>query len=528
VQLPDVEHFGLALALTGPGLACVGDAEGRLLQVSDQVCTLTGYSRDELVGRSFLALASGATDRSVYVQIWEDLTAGKVWEGELSNLTKGGEFYWVRATLTPIMDKEGRLARFVVSQTDVTPYKRSVLHYEQEVIKLSAVAEGLSAARDAAVQADKLKLEFLAGMSDSFRTPLHAILDFAQVLSSAKRSGEEAAQAETVQSIVASGRGLLSTLDELLDWLSVAGGAATLNIEPTSLTSVIDDVLVDTRSLAEKRGVSLLLPPPGLEFVAECDSRRLQQVLRMIMEQSLENSREDGWLSIDVQHETNELKLIVADSGRDLPAGTIGCSHKASPCWLRRESVCCPLPELRLSLALGLMRSMGGDLVVSSQPELGTRFTLTLPLSRVVITEQAPSGKVTLGRPLLILSVEDNVSNARLLNAYISRIESATLLEAGTAIQGLKLALGLKPDVILMDIHLPGMDGYEALARIKSDSRLSSCKVVALTIESHPEQVRRGLKAGFDDYLIKPLIFENLVTSLAKLTNEALPRLPST
>jgi CheY-like chemotaxis protein len=122
---------------------------------------------------------------------------------------------------------------------------------------------------------------------------------------------------------------------------------------------------------------------------------------------------------------------------------------------------------------------------------------------------------------LLILSVEDNLANARLLNAYIDRLEGATLLEANTAFHGLKLAASMRPDVILMDIHLPGMDGYEALKRIKADSRLASCKVAALTSDAHPEQVRRGLRAGFDAYLTKPLMFESLVRALDDLTWDA-------
>lgn len=516
-----LENFNLESSLSEHFLVCVGDSEGKLLQVSERFCALTGYSREELVGQNFLNLTSGAHSRSFFENLWGDLTSGKGWQGELSNLTKAGEFYWIQATLTPVMDRDGRLVRFVSLMTDVTPYKRKVLNYEQEVIKLSAMAEDLSASRDAAVQADRLKSEFLAGLSSSFRTPMSSILGFAQLLERSSNLKNNKEHLEHAQEILQAGRLLLETIDDLLEWSRAEAGSLKLKIEPLMLQAVTDSALSDISALAAERDISLLQPSRDVEVYAECDGQRLQQVLYALLSIAVENNRAGGWVSLDVKHEENEAIIVVADSGHGISPEQLACVAHSDTCAFDAALAFYQRPGLRLSLALSLMRVMGGSLDIDSQLEVGSSFTLTLPLSHAVKGEQEAGRKINLGRPLLILSVEDNLANARLLNAYVDRLEGATLLEANTAFHGLKLAAAFKPDVILMDINLPGMDGYEALKRLKADHRMARIKVAALTSDSHPEQVRRGLRAGFDAYLTKPLMFESLVKVLAALTRDA-------
>ncbi|WP_182482606.1 PAS domain S-box protein [Calidithermus roseus] len=373
-------------------------------------------------------------------------------------------------------------------------------------------ASSLQAAKEEAERANRAKSEFLSRMSHELRTPLNAILGFAQLL---HMEALEREQAESVEQILRAGHHLLELVNEVLDITRIEAGRISLSIESVPLCGVVRECLDLLRPLAQQRHIAL--QTDGLEggqFVL-ADRQRLKQILLNLLSNAIKYNREGGWVRLSCQPHSGEwLRLSISDSGMGI------ASEKLERLFepfnrLGAEASGVEGTGLGLALSRRLAEAMGGTLGVESEVGVGTTFWLELPLAQAQpVSEEWPLEP--LPKPLVLpegeirtlLYIEDNLSNLRLVERLLARWPNVHLISAMQGRLGLELARSLKPDLVLLDLHLPDIAGQEVLSRLKADPQVLGIPVVVVSADASPQQVQGVLARGAVDFLAKPLDIE--------------------
>jgi hypothetical protein len=372
-----------------------------------------------------------------------------------------------------------------------------------------ALTQALAAADDraAALQAaNDAKSDFLAGLSHELRTPLNAVLGFAELLRmNAEAEPLTRRQGQAVDQIHASGRHLLALVDEVLDLARIEAGRLSLSIERVDPQLVVRQVCDLVRPQAEAAGITLRAPDPTAGLGVVADRTRLRQVLLNLLTNAIKYNRPGGHVLVELRQGPDGVALSVRDTGIGLPADRMAELFQPFS-RLGREAGDTPGTGVGLAVSRRLAEAMGGRLEAASVEGEGSCFTLHLPLARetapVVIA--SPMSTDTLPEAVM-LYVEDNPSNIALMRHVIQALGPIQLHVAETGHEGLALARDLRPDVIVLDINLPGLSGFELKARLDGDPLTRGIPVMALSAGAMPADVRRGREAGFRDYLTKPL-----------------------
>jgi len=368
-------------------------------------------------------------------------------------------------------------------------------------------------ARDAAQQASRAKSDFLSSMSHELRTPMNAILGFSQLLE-LDTSLPPRAQAQ-VREILRGGRHLLELINEVLDLAQVEAGRISLSLEPLSLAALVHDAQLLVQPLAAQQGLSLAVAVPA-DCVVLADRLRLKQVLLNLLSNALKYNRPQGRVDVTA---------TAVDADVDKP-GHVRISVRDTGVGIRAEHLALlfqPFSRLAtgpggaegtgigLTISQRLVQLMNGRLGVRSEPGVGSEFWIELPAATLAEAPQggvpaAPAGLTAPGlASLQVLYIEDNPANLRLVEEILARHEGIALLTAPTASLGLELARAHRPDLLLLDIHLPDSDGYQVLAQLRADPATRGMQVVAVTAYAMPGDIRRALDAGFDAHLPKPI-----------------------
>lgn len=390
--------------------------------------------------------------------------------------------------------------------------------------------EELSTARDQALAASHAKNSFLSRTSHELRTPLNAILGFAQLL---KLSELDEDDRESVQHIHRAGRHLLALINELIDISRVESGELQVSLEPISVARIGDEVLSLVGPLADARQITVdnRITDPSVAVVA--DYQRLKQVLLNLVSNAIKYNRHAGSITLEHRRAADgTVELRVTDTGQGLTEDD-------------RERIWMPFERLEadrgpiegtgigLPLARALTEVMHGTIEVDSVPGAGSTFSVRLPGAASVADEQADDlvdiPAASLHRPLAgrltVLSIEDNMANSQVLDRLFRTWPDVTLLTAGTAEDGLELAGTQRPDLILLDLHLPGMSGDEAFRRLRAEPATTGIPIVVLSADATPGTVRRLLARGAAAYLTKPLDLASLRRVVEDATQNA-PELP--
>ncbi len=369
-------------------------------------------------------------------------------------------------------------------------------------------AEQLRIAKRAAEEASQAKNEFLSRMSHELRTPMNAILGFAQLIEMERPSERER---ESVEQILRAGRHLLGLIDEVLDIARIEAGRLSLSLEAVPLEEVLGGVLALVRPIAAQRGVHLPGAPGGTgDRHVLADRRRLEQVLLNLCSNAIKYNRVDG--SVHVGWEDlpdGRVRISVSDTGVGIPEE-------------QRERLFLPFERLGaehsdvegsgigLALSRGLAEAMGGTLEVESRPGEGSTFRVELPRAESPVERAAdvPLAEPVETRPedaRTVLYVEDNPSNYKLVERVLAHRPGLRLLSAMQGRMGLELAWEHRPELILLDLHLPDIGGAEVLQRLREDPRTVDTPVVVISADASPGQIDRLLAAGAVAYLTKPL-----------------------
>jgi len=367
----------------------------------------------------------------------------------------------------------------------------------------------LSAATAEADRANQAKSEFLSRMSHELRTPLNAILGFAQLLELDTASAE---QQESVEQILRAGRHLLGLINEVLDISRIEAGRLQLSVEPVPVHETVRQAIELVRPSAAESGVSVRSDAIDEELHVLADRQRLQQVLLNLLSNGIKYNRPSGTVTVACETlAADRLQIRVTDTGEGIAADKLARLFTPFD-RLGAEASAVEGTGLGLALSKSLVEAMGGTLGVRSRPGTGTTFSVELAIAvgpvapdDVAPAESAPPESDTQRTPRKILYIEDNLSNLRLVESVLARRPGTTVLSAMQGRVGLDLARDHRPDLILLDRHLPDMSGDEVFRLLHDDPRTHDIPVIVLSADAIPATMRRLLDAGVRAYLTKPL-----------------------
>lgn len=387
---------------------------------------------------------------------------------------------------------------------------------QQKIAQLEATEAALRLAKEEAELCNRAKSEFLANMSHEFRTPLNAVLGYTQILT--KEGGLSPKQEKALAIIEQSGEHLLGLINELLDIIRIEAG--TLEIHPTELNlpRLLQGIAESLRVRAEAKGLSFTVEQLGeIPTAVRADGQRLRQVLINLLDNAIRYTQR-GAVALKVGYHQDRLRFCVEDTGIGIPPEQL--PHVFDAFYpIRGERAFVEGTGLGLAISKRLVGLMGGTLEVRSKPAEGSVFWFDLALPEVAAAPiPVDTGKRILGvagmRPK-VLVVDDNTDNRQLLSDMLAPL-GFDLREAVDGQDALAQAAAWRPDVILMDMRMPVMDGFEAIRRIRATEALREVVVLAISASAFEHNRQQCLEAGADDFLGKPLRLEKL-TDLLRL-----------
>ena len=383
-------------------------------------------------------------------------------------------------------------------------------HLRAERLLARRTAE-LTEARDTAVSATHAKNSFLSSTSHELRTPLNAILGFTQLLQLSELSEEDS---DGVDRILGAGRHLLALINELIDIARIESGDLGLSLEPVLVRPVIEESCRLMAPIAATRSIRIIRECPHPALAAFVDRQRLSQVLVNLISNAVKYNHQDGSITISCQQEdTGQVNIVVTDTGPGLAPDDLERIFVPFE-RLGAERTAVEGTGIGLPLARALTEAMGGHLTVSSVLGQGAAFTVSLTRAPDLIHIPAPSPApappaagphAPAGVGLGILSIDDNPANLEVIARFLRSRPSTRLLSAASGRAGIESAVRDVPDIILLDLHLPDLQGDEVLNELKADPATAAIPVIVLSADASRGVIHRLLAGGAFAYLTKPI-----------------------
>lgn len=393
---------------------------------------------------------------------------------------------------------------------------------------LQATQQVLIDARQEAEQASLAKSEFLSRMSHELRTPLNAILGFAQLMELEARDPRDR---EFTAEIIKAGDHLLELIDEVLDLARIEAGRAELVVDEVEARRLCEESLVLVRSLARERGIRLVTRiDAAVGTRVRVDDTRFKQVLLNLLSNAIKYNRRNGSVVLACEPAASgRLRFSVSDTGKGLDP--IQQRRLFSPFdRLGAEKGAEQGTGIGLVIAKRLIEEMGGE--IGCQSHAGQGSTFWVEVDTVLPSDHqddsgpdaavggTPDSVAADASPATLLYIEDNPTNLHLVRRIIEQRSCYCLLSAAQAEQGLALARQHQPDLVLMDISLPDMDGFTALAKLRTWPETQDIPVIAVSANAMPGDVARGQAAGFATYLTKPIDVTSLLETISAVLSE--------
>ncbi len=501
------------------------DTNGRLLYCNEALLRLTGWSRTEVLGQSwsrrFLPVEHHEQTEALLASLAQ--SQGEPPQAELPArheneiLTRGGQRRLMRWANAPLRAADGRLIGMSSIGEDITERRE---------------AERVRQARVDADAANKAKTEFLARMSHELRTPLNAVLGFTQLLQASVRGRLEAEQQQQLDLICLGGMQLRSIVNDVLDLSQIESGRLSIHRAPVLLHGLLDSVLQLSEAQAGPAGIRLVRDyAEAAPLRLHTDEVRLRQVLLNLVSNGIKYNHPGGTVSLGFSVDAGELRLRVEDNGQGMTPEQLAQLFQPFN-RLGREHGQVAGSGIGMALSLQLVRLMGGEMTVESRPSQGTRVHVLL---RHALAAPDTTGPAAPSLPLLpdptssppearsaspggvVLYIEDNQANARLVQELLSRWPDVQLRLAEDGEEGLRQATAQPPDLILLDMQLPGLQGLEVLRQLRAHPATAHLPVVALSANAMPQEIETARRAGATDYWTKPINFPAFLAGLAAL-----------
>jgi PAS domain S-box-containing protein len=502
-RLRDQQFYTRSLIESNIDALMTTDPRGIITDVNQQMEALTGCTRDELIGAPFKNYFTDPERAEAGIKLV--LSGSRVTDYELTARARDGKETVVSYNATTFHDRDRKLQGVFAAARDVTERKRFEHALQENNVELER-------AMAAAEKANLAKSDFLSSMSHELRSPLNAILGFAQLLIS-DTPPPTPSQVASIDPILHAGWYLLELINGILDLAQIESGKMALSREPTLLADVMLECQAMIEPQAQKRGITMTFPHPRSAMFVDADRTRLKQVIINLLSNAIKYNQTNGTVVVDCALTTKErTRISVRDTGAGLPPEML---EQLFQPFNRLGQERSPVQGTGIGLVMSkrLIELMGGLVGVESTVGVGSVFWFELnsavePQLEAETMQPAPAGKtpVRAGNPMrTLLYVEDNPANLKLVEQLIARRGDLFLLSAGDGNSGIELARANQPDVILMDINLPGIGGIEALRILHEDPATARIPVVALSANAMPRDIEKGLQAGFFRYLTKPI-----------------------
>ena len=490
----------------------ISDNFGNVEWINKAFTDLTGYTLKEIIGKSTSILNSGKQDADFYKKLWEIILIGNVWQGELINKRKDNSFYNEEMTITPLKDETGIIARFIAVMNDITNRKKA----EVELIKAKKEAE----------DANKMKSEFLANMSHEIRTPLNSIVGFSNILK--ERLTGHNIYTEYLNNIMLSSEMLLNLINDILDLSKAEAGKTVIVYHPVNFKNIASEIETVFQMKALEKGVSLNFKLSNdIPANLMTDEKYLRQILFNLIGNALKFTHKG---SVDVQitviqkvvkdHKV-DLKFVIKDTGIGIQEDELTSVFEPFIQASKKDRNLYGGTGLGLSITRRLVELLGGTISVESEIDKGSVFSFSLFNVEIISNQSNETedhdthlpAEIKFMNPVLLLT-EDLLSNRQVIKGYLEAFD-ITIIEAENGEECLNAIKIQRPDLILMDMQMPVMDGYTAINIIKSDDSLKDIPLIALSASGMKDQ-KDKMRMIADDFLIKPIYKAELIAMLMK------------
>ena len=475
------------------------DPQGRIMSWNSGAQRIKGYSAEEIVGQSFTRFYSSKdAERGAPTRDLEAARTRGRFEDEGWRMRRDGSTFWANIVLTAVLDHVGNLRGFAQLTRDLTGRRQA----EDEIAKAKAVAEKTSLA----------SVEFLSGMSHELRTSLNAILGFAQLMES-EQPPPTPSQKESVAKIVQAGWYLMELINEVMDLAMIESGRLSWSLEPMSLADVMHECHAAIEPQAQKSGIRMTLPEIDGQCFIKADRTRVKQVLTNLLSNAIKYNRPGGSVVVECTVSAPQrVRISVTDTGAGMQPDQLAQLFRPFS-RVGQETSAAAGAGIGLVVTKRLVELMGGAIGVRSHVGKGSVFWIELVTAAAPRLTAGDEARIPLTGPVIrpgaaprtLLYVEDNPANLQLVEQIIARRPDMRLLSARNGPLGIALARSARPDVILMDINLPGMSGIKAMQMLRAETVTAHIPVVALSANAIPRDIERGLEAGFFRYLTKPI-----------------------
>jgi PAS domain S-box-containing protein len=504
-RLRDQQFYTRSLIESNIDALMTTDPAGIITDVNKQMEALTGCTRDELIGAPFKNYFTDPERAEAGIR--RVLAGSKVTDYELTACARDGKETVVSYNATTFHDRDRKLQGVFAAARDVTERKRF------EKMQLENNVE-LGRAKAAAEKANLAKSDFLSSMSHELRSPLNAILGFAQLMIS-DTPEPTASQTASIDQILHAGWYLLELINEILDLAQIESGKLALSLEPTSIAEVMLECQAMIEPQRQKRGIEMFFPHFDVPCFVDADRTRLKQVIINLLSNAIKYNGLHGTVTVFVDCGVRDPALVrisIRDTGAGLGPAMVDQLFQSFN-RLGRENTSEEGTGIGLMMSKRLVEMMGGTIGVESAVGKGSVFWFDLNLAAAPMLPEEPGGSGGVAKALApngdstrtLLYVEDNPANLKLIEQLILRRPDVKLLSARDGNLGVQLARTRQPDVVLMDINLPGLSGIDALKILREDPGTAHIPVVALSANAMPRDIEKGMQAGFYRYLTKPI-----------------------
>ena len=470
---------------------CTVSKEGNFLRLNAACEHLWGYKPSELVGRPYSTLVHPDDQLKTSAASKKLLKTGKLTD-----------------FVNRYIRKDGRIVDVLWSAT-WSQKDNIIFCVAHDVTDRARIEKALREAKEEADRANHAKSDFLSRMSHELRTPLNSILGFGQLLD---RQSPTETQRTRIHYILGAGRHLLNLINEVLDISRIEAGTLQLSLEPVCIEEAISEALDLMRPLAAERSINLTAEGvlDNATYVL-ADRQRLKQVLLNLLSNAVKYSALEGSVTLSFVASGNRFtRISVRDTGAGIPVDKL--ARLFTP-FDRLGAEQSPVEGTGLGLALcqRLVHAMHGTIGVSSTLGNGSTFWLELPRADSPLQNLQSSnigtadGEVVAEETRRILYIEDNFANVTLVEQTLAERPSFELMTAMQGRVGLELARQHSPDLILLDLHLPDVPGWQLLAQLKADHLTRDIPVIVISADATSPQVKRLLSAGARSYLTKPI-----------------------
>lgn len=505
-----------------PASVVITNPEGDIEYVNTKFTQVTGYSKEEAMGKNPRIINSGHHSREFYAELWSEILSGKEWKGEFLNKKKNGDCFWESAQISPVINTEGDITHFVAIKEDISE-KKKMIH---ELIIAKDKAEGMN----------RLKSNFLANMSHELRTPLNGILGYAEILTTLL---EDAEQVEMVQGIYESGKRLSETLNFILDLSEAETGKMEAILKDIAVVPIIKESVHHFAIEASKKNLILETVVKDENIIAHLDGILLKRILHNLIDNAIKFTKE-GTVKVEVGNENLKARgkskqppvfyIKVEDTGIGIP------EDKIDLIWEEFRQVSEGIsrnyegPGLGLTISKKAVELMHGTITVASNYGAGSTFTVKFPAITIPSAKDENDNEdnnlnnihaaSTPGKSLSasVLYVEDDFINRNMVKLFLKDTCEVDTAEDGLA--ALKLLNEKKYDFFMIDINLgEGMNGLELVKEILKIPHYADTPIAAVTAYAMGKDKSESLNAGCTHYLAKPFRKKEMINLVTQVIN---------